>query len=66
MLSTDVALHLDETPAGLCVFSGVLLNQEEWKARAASRKVSILSSLSSSIYLTLSATHLLPLVVPIY
>jgi phospholipase/carboxylesterase len=38
MVTTDVALRLEEPPAGLCILSGTLIAQEEWKARAASRK----------------------------
>jgi len=38
MLATDVALHLPESPAGLVVFSGVILAQEEWVAHAPARK----------------------------
>jgi phospholipase/carboxylesterase len=35
MLATDVALHLDENPAGLVVLSGTLLNEDVWRERAA-------------------------------
>ncbi len=38
MLATDVALHLDENPAGLIVLSGTLLNEAEWRERAPRRK----------------------------
>ncbi|MDY7226749.1 alpha/beta hydrolase [Hyalangium rubrum] len=38
MVTTDVALRLEERPAGLCILSGTLIAQEEWKARAAGRK----------------------------
>ncbi|MBN1205549.1 MAG: phospholipase [Myxococcaceae bacterium] len=38
MVTTDVALRLEEPPAGLCILSGTLIAQEEWKARAAGRK----------------------------
>jgi phospholipase/carboxylesterase len=38
MVMTDVALRLEEPPAGLCILSGTLIAQEEWKARAANRK----------------------------
>ena len=34
MLSTDVALQLEQPPGGLVVWSGALLNEEEWSARA--------------------------------
>lgn len=34
MLATDVALHLPEPPAGLIIWSGTLLNEEEWRRRA--------------------------------
>lgn len=34
MAMTDVALHLTEKPAGLIVFSGTLLCETEWRARA--------------------------------
>lgn len=34
MLTTDVALQLDKTPAGLFVWSGTLLNEDEWRERA--------------------------------
>lgn len=30
MLATDIYLHAPEPPAGLCVLSGTLVNQEEW------------------------------------
>lgn len=38
MLSTDVALRLDDAPAGLALFSGTLLMREEWRQRAARRR----------------------------
>jgi phospholipase/carboxylesterase len=38
MVTTDVALRLEEPPAGLCILSGTLVAQDEWKARAESRK----------------------------
>jgi phospholipase/carboxylesterase len=38
MVTTDVALRLEEPPAGLCILSGTLIAREEWKARAAARK----------------------------
>lgn len=34
MVATDVALHLDTTPAGLVIWSGTLLNESEWTPRA--------------------------------
>lgn len=33
MLTTDVALHLEQPPGGLIVWSGTLLNEDEWSAR---------------------------------
>ncbi|MBC8114280.1 MAG: dienelactone hydrolase family protein [Candidatus Saccharimonas sp.] len=38
MLATDVALHLDENPAGLIVMSGTFLNEAEWRELAPRRK----------------------------
>lgn len=38
MVTTDVALRLEEPPAGLCILSGTLVAREEWKAKAAARK----------------------------
>lgn len=38
MLATDVALRLDEAPAGLVVFSGTLICRPEWLTRAPRRK----------------------------
>ncbi|MFZ5471723.1 MAG: alpha/beta hydrolase [Myxococcota bacterium] len=38
MLATDVALRLEEPPAGLAVLSGTLLCEKEWNQRAASRR----------------------------
>lgn len=38
MLSTDVALRLEEAPAGLCLLSGTVMCQDEWKQRAARRQ----------------------------
>ena len=38
MLATDVALHLEEAPAGLAAFSGTLLCSEEWNRLARARK----------------------------
>jgi len=37
-VTTDVALRLEEAPAGLCILSGTLLCQDEWRRRAATRK----------------------------
>lgn len=37
MLTTDVTLRLDESPAGLCIFSGTLLSQTEWQKEASKR-----------------------------
>ena len=37
MLSTDVALRLEESPAGLCLLSGTLIAVEEWKTKARAR-----------------------------
>ncbi len=37
MLATDVALRLPEPPAGLCVFSGTLLCEDEWRELAGKR-----------------------------
>lgn len=34
MIATDVALHLDESPAALVVFSGTILNEPAWRAAA--------------------------------
>jgi phospholipase/carboxylesterase len=38
MLATDVALRLEEPPAGLAVLSGNLLMKSEWRARAERRR----------------------------
>ncbi|PTL82183.1 alpha/beta hydrolase [Vitiosangium sp. GDMCC 1.1324] len=38
MVTTDVALRLEEAPAGLCILSGALISQDEWKPRAEKRK----------------------------
>jgi len=38
MLTTDVSLQLDENPAGLIVWSGTLLNEEEWRKLGPERK----------------------------
>ena len=37
MVTTDVALRLSERPAGLCVFSGTLVAEDEWKVLAQKR-----------------------------
>jgi len=37
MLATDVALRLKKVPAGLCVLSGALVNEEQWRPLAAER-----------------------------
>jgi phospholipase/carboxylesterase len=37
MLATDVALRLDEAPFGLCVFSGSLICEDDWRRRAPRR-----------------------------
>ena len=37
MLSTDVALRLEEAPAGLCLLSGTLIAVEEWKTKSRAR-----------------------------
>jgi phospholipase/carboxylesterase len=37
MLTTDVALRLDEAPLGLAALSGTLLLEDQWKARAERR-----------------------------
>lgn len=37
MLTTDVALSLDEAPAALCIWSGTLINQKDWVAKASRR-----------------------------
>jgi len=34
MLTTDLALHLAEKPAGLVIYSGTLLSEEDWRARS--------------------------------
>jgi phospholipase/carboxylesterase len=38
MLATDTALHLPVSPAGLCVFSGTLLDADEWAVLAPARR----------------------------
>ena len=35
MLATDVCLHLPTAPAGLCILSGTLLCEDEWRRLAA-------------------------------
>jgi phospholipase/carboxylesterase len=37
MLATDVALRLKKPPAGLCILSGALINEEEWRPLAQER-----------------------------
>jgi phospholipase/carboxylesterase len=37
MLSTDVALRLKKAPAGLCILSGALTNEAEWRRLALER-----------------------------
>ena len=37
MLTTDVSLRLEERPAALCVWSGTLLCEDEWRELAAKR-----------------------------
>jgi phospholipase/carboxylesterase len=37
MLATDVTLRMEEAPAALGIFSGTLINEADWKARAAKR-----------------------------
>lgn len=37
MLATDVSLRLEEPPAGLCVWSGTLLCEDDWRELAAKR-----------------------------
>ncbi|MFY2556977.1 alpha/beta hydrolase [Corallococcus terminator] len=38
MVTTDVALRLEERPAGLCILSGTLIAESEWKQRAQARQ----------------------------
>src|SRR5215510_12315772 len=38
MVTTDVALRLEEAPAGLLIFSGSLICEPEWRKRAPSRR----------------------------
>jgi phospholipase/carboxylesterase len=45
MLATDVALRLKKKPAGLCVLSGALINEAEWRRLAGERgKLAVLQS----------------------
>jgi phospholipase/carboxylesterase len=37
MLATDVALRLEEAPAGLAILSGTLLVEDQWRAKAKAR-----------------------------
>jgi phospholipase/carboxylesterase len=37
MVALDAALHMSDTPLGVCIWSGALLGDEEWKSRAADR-----------------------------
>jgi phospholipase/carboxylesterase len=37
MLTTDIALRLQKKPAGLCIFSGALINEDEWRRLAQTR-----------------------------
>jgi phospholipase/carboxylesterase len=37
MLATDVALRMEEPPAALCVYSGTLVCEDEWRQRAGAR-----------------------------
>lgn len=38
MVTTDVSLRLEEAPAGLCVLSGTVTAETEWRPRAAARR----------------------------
>ncbi len=38
MLATDVALRLEEAPAGLCILSGALIAEAEWRRLAPTRR----------------------------
>ncbi len=40
MLATEVALHMKPAPAGLVIWSGTLLNEENWKSAANDREES--------------------------
>jgi phospholipase/carboxylesterase len=37
MLTTDVTLRLEEAPAGLCILSGTLISEPEWRRLAPAR-----------------------------
>jgi phospholipase/carboxylesterase len=37
MLATDVALRLKKSPAGLCILSGALINEDQWRPLAKER-----------------------------
>jgi phospholipase/carboxylesterase len=37
MLATDVALRMKKPPAGLCILSGALINEDEWRPLAQER-----------------------------
>ena len=37
MITTDVALRLEEAPGALCVLSGTLLTEDVWKVKAKAR-----------------------------
>jgi phospholipase/carboxylesterase len=38
MVTTDVALRLEEAPGGLCILSGTLTSEPEWRKKAEARK----------------------------
>ncbi|NMO22622.1 phospholipase [Pyxidicoccus fallax] len=38
MVTTDVALRLEEAPGGLCILSGTLTSEPEWRQKASARK----------------------------
>lgn len=38
MLATDVALRLEEAPAALCIMSGALTSEADWRKRAPARR----------------------------
>ena len=38
MVTTDVALRLEEAPGGLCILSGTLISEPEWRQKAQARK----------------------------
>jgi phospholipase/carboxylesterase len=38
MLATDVALRMEEAPAALCILSGALISEAEWRKRAPARR----------------------------